>query len=131
MKENNEEDIPNSIESQRLKSDYTIRTSSLSSISSRTSSNNNIIISQISNIIQFFKDKKNFNENDEEIIENASQKLLESASNHKIDFLSIKDSLNNSLIMFYCSSLEYYNLKIILYVIEKQNIDSDKLNEYF
>ena len=139
MKENNEEEKNNegdkSIRSQSAISEYTIRSSSLSSVGSQMSTNNNALISHISNIIQFFKNKNDTNENNEEIIEQASQKLLEMSSNHNIDILSIKDSLNNNLISFYCSSQDYLNLKIILYTIEKQkqkiNIDKNILNNYF
>ena len=139
MKENNEEEKNNegdkSIRSQSAISEYTIRSSSLSSVGSQMSTNNNALISLISNIIQFFKNKNDTNENNEEIIEQASQKLLEMSSNHNIDILSIKDSLNNNLISFYCSSQDYLNLKIILYTIEKQkqkiNIDTNLLNNYF
>ena len=120
-------------ESQSLTSKNSIRSSSLSSISS-ISINDKNIINKLGVIIKSYSDKKSIilDENNEEIIQNASNGLIQYMSNiPDISLLSIQDSLKNTLINYYCNQQDYFNLKVILVTLDKQNIDNNLLNEYF
>jgi len=141
MKEKDEENFYNegereseyTSESQSLASKSSIRNSSLSSIS-QININDKNIINKIGVIIKSYTGKKSIilDENNEEIIENASNGLIQYISNKTdISLLSIQDSLKNTLINYYCNQQDYFNLKVILATLEKQSIDNNSLNEYF
>jgi len=94
--------------------------------------NDKNIISKIGVIIKSYTDKKSIilDENNEEIIQNASNGLFQYISNKKdISLLSIQDSLKNTLINYYCNQQDYFNLKVILATLEKQRIDNNSLND--
>ena len=141
MREKDEENINNegemeseyTSESQSLASKSSIRSSSVSSIS-QISMNDKNIINKIGVIIKSYTDKKSIilDENNEEIIQNASNGLFQYISNkNDISLLSIQDSLKNTLINYYCNQQDYFNLKVILLTLEKQSIDNNSLNAYF
>ena len=141
MREKDEENINNegemeseyTSESQSLASKSSIRSSSVSSIS-QISMNDKNIINKIGVIIKSYTDKKSIilDENNEEIIQNASNGLFQYISKKKdISLLSIQDSLKNTLINYYCNQQDYFNLKVILLTLEKQSIDNNSLNAYF
>ena len=132
---NNEGEMENEYtsESQSFASKSSIRSSSLSSIS-QISMNDKNIIDKIGVIIKSYTDKKSIilDENNEEIIQNASNGLIQYISNkNDISLLSIQDSLKNTLINYYCIQQDYFNLKVILITLEKQRIDNNSLNAYF
>ena len=119
---NNEGEMENEYtsESQSLASKSSIRSSSLSSIS-QISMNDKNIIDKIGVIIKSYIDKKSIilDENNEEIIQNASNGLIQYISNKNyISLLSIQDSLKNILINYYCIQQDYFNLKVILITLE-------------
>ena len=141
MKEKDEENLNNeeeneseyTSESQSLASKSSIRSSSLSSIS-QISMNDKNIINKIGVIIKSYTDKKSIilDENNEEIIQNASNGLCQYISNkNDISLLLIQDSLKNTLINYFCNQQDYFNLKVVLVTLEKQNIDNNSLNAYF
>ena len=141
MKEKDEKNLNNeeeneseyTSESQSLASKSSIRSSSLSSIS-QISMNDKNIINKIGVIIKSYTDKKSIilDENNEEMIQNASNGLIQYISNkNEISLLSIQDSLKNTLINYYCNQQDYFNLKVILTTLEKQNIDNNSLTAYF
>lgn len=120
-------------ESQSFVSKNTIRSSSLSSLSSQINTKEKFITKKITNIINSFKNqyKNSIEEKNEEMLQNACNGLIQFTTTNNIDILSIEDSLKNNLINYYCSSQEYFNLKIILLALEKQNIDKNAMNIYF
>ena len=141
MKENDEENLNNEremeseyiSESQSLVSKSSIRSSSLSSMT-QISINDKNIINKIGIIIKSYTNKKSIilDENNEEIIQNASNGLFQYFLNkNDISLLSIQDSLKNTLINYYCNQQDYFNLKVILATLEKQSIDNNSLNAYF
>ena len=121
-------------ESESLNSKTSIRSSSVSSIGSQISIHDKSVINKITSEINSYKNKNNniLDENNEEILENASNGLIQYLStSNNISLLSIEDSLKNSLINYYCNQQDYFCLKVILISIEKQNNDKSILNSYF
>ena len=121
-------------ESESLNSKTSIRSSSVSSIGSQISIHDKSVINKITSVINSYKNKNNniLDENNEEILENASNGLIQYLStSNNISLLSIEDSLKNSLINYYCNQQDYFCLKVILISIEKQNNDKSILNSYF
>ena len=128
-----EEESENISESQSYVSKNTIRSSSLSSLSSQINTKEKFITKKITNIINSFKNqyKNTIEENNEEMLQNVCNGLIQFTTKNNIDILSIEDSLKNNLINYYCSSQEYFNLKIVLLALEKQNIDKNAMYTYF